>query len=74
VNDSLFTDVCLLYPPHIIALASIYLAAFYKEKDITPYVSQWFSELNVDMRQVRCFVVTLAFFSSSSTHHSDQQH
>jgi cyclin C len=53
VNDSLCTDVCLLYPPYIIALSSIYLAAVYKEKDITPYVTQWFSDLNVDMKEIK---------------------
>ncbi len=48
VNDSYRTDVLLLYPPHIIALACIYLVAFQKDKD----VSQWFSELNVEMKEV----------------------
>ncbi len=49
MNDSYRTDVLLLYPPHIIALACIYLVAFQKDKD----VSQWFSELNVEMKEVR---------------------
>jgi cyclin C len=49
VNDSYRTDVLLLYPPHIIALACIYLVAFQKDKD----VSQWFSELNVEMKEIK---------------------
>jgi len=49
VNDSYHTNVSLLYPPHIIALACIYLAGFYKRKDDT---SKWFSNLNVEMKLI----------------------
>ncbi|KAG1666374.1 Cyclin-C [Nymphon striatum] len=48
VNDSLRTDVCLLYPPYQIALASIHMACVVLQKD----VKQWFSELNIDMEKI----------------------
>ncbi|KYQ90358.1 putative C-type cyclin [Tieghemostelium lacteum] len=50
VNDSYRTDVSLIYPPFIIALGCIYLSSFIilKKKDL----KQWFSELNVDMKDV----------------------
>lgn len=49
VNDSYRTDICLLYPPYLIALAAIYLASFLKDKDL----KQWFSDLSVEMAEVR---------------------
>ena len=48
VNDSLRTDVCLLYPPYQIALAAIHMACVVQQKDST----QWFAELSVDMDKV----------------------
>lgn len=41
-------DLLLVHPPHLIALASIYIASVYKDKDITA----WFEELRVDMNVV----------------------
>ena len=49
VNDSYRTDICLLYPPYLIALSAIYLASFLKDKDL----KQWFSDLSVEMAEVR---------------------
>lgn len=49
VNDSYRTDICLLYPPYLIALSAIYLASFLKEKDL----KQWFSDLSVEMAEVQ---------------------
>ncbi|KAA0201807.1 hypothetical protein HAZT_HAZT011535 [Hyalella azteca] len=48
VNDSLRTDVCLLYPPYQIALACLQLACVVHNKDC----KQWFAELNTDMDNI----------------------
>jgi len=41
-------DLILVHPPHIIALACIYIASLYREKDSTA----WFEELRVDLNVV----------------------
>ncbi|XP_055957512.1 cyclin-C isoform X1 [Patella vulgata] len=48
VNDSLRTDVPLLYPPYLIAIACLHMACVIKQKD----VKQWFAELSVDMDKI----------------------
>jgi cyclin-C len=49
VNDSYLTDVHLMYKPHTIALAAIYMAAFtVKDSDI----NKWFADLNVNLNEV----------------------
>jgi hypothetical protein len=48
VNDSLRTDVALLYPPYMIALSAMYMACSMQQKD----AKKWFAELNVDMDKV----------------------
>ena len=48
VNDSLRCDVCLLYPPYLIALTAIYMACVFQKKDC----SQWFAELNVNLDKI----------------------
>ncbi|EDW14459.1 cyclin-C [Drosophila mojavensis] len=50
VNDSLRTDVCLLYPPYQIAIACLQIACVILQKDST---KQWFAELNVDLDKVQ---------------------
>lgn len=47
-NDSLRTDLCLMYPPSLIALACLHIACVHLRKD----AKQWFSELNVDMEKL----------------------
>lgn len=49
VNDSLRTDVSLLYPPYQIALSCIHIAAVVLGKD----VKNWFSELHVDLEKIQ---------------------
>lgn len=49
VNDSFRTDVCLLYPPHQIALACLHIACVITQKDCH---KQWFAELNCDLDKV----------------------
>lgn len=48
VNDSLRTDVSLLYPPYLIALAALHLASVILQKDL----KQWFAELTVDLDKI----------------------
>lgn len=59
VNDSYRTDVCLLYPPHLIALAAIYLTVVLNHADFAPGsagdqrdMKQWFADLNVDIKSI----------------------
>eukprot|EP01112_Ceratiomyxa_fruticulosa_P020900 TRINITY_DN7244_c0_g3_i2.p1 TRINITY_DN7244_c0_g3~~TRINITY_DN7244_c0_g3_i2.p1 ORF type:complete len:266 (+),score=34.58 TRINITY_DN7244_c0_g3_i2:210-1007(+) len=48
VNDSYLTDVSLLYAPHVIALACIYVAAQMRNIDLR----KWFEEITVDMKDI----------------------
>lgn len=48
VNDSLRTDVALLYPPYLIALAALHLASVIHQKDL----KLWFAELSVDLTKI----------------------
>ncbi len=43
VNDSYITDVPLIYPPYLTALAAIYIASVFHKLD----VREWFNRLNV---------------------------
>jgi len=45
INDSLRTDVSLLYPPYMIALAGLNLASVMMQRD----TKQWFAELSIDL-------------------------
>ncbi|XP_040991697.1 cyclin-C1-2-like isoform X2 [Juglans microcarpa x Juglans regia] len=49
VNDTYKMDLILVHPPHLIALACIYIASVLREKDTTA----WFEELRVDMNAVK---------------------
>ncbi|XP_062077543.1 cyclin-C1-1-like [Humulus lupulus] len=49
VNDTYKMDLILVHPPHLIALACIYIASVYRDKDTT----SWFEELRVDMNVVK---------------------
>ncbi|CAI0426408.1 unnamed protein product [Linum tenue] len=49
VNDTYKMDLILMHPPHLIALACIYIASVYREKDVTA----WFEELRADMNVVK---------------------
>lgn len=48
VNDTYKMDLILVHPPHLIALACIYIASVLKDKEIT----SWFEELRTDMNVV----------------------
>ncbi|OQV13680.1 Cyclin-C [Hypsibius exemplaris] len=45
INDTLRTDICLLYPPYLVALACMQVACIILGKDF----KQWFAELSVDI-------------------------
>lgn len=49
VNDSYQTDLILLYPPHMIALACIFIACIRKERDNFA----WFEDLRVDLNVIK---------------------
>lgn len=49
VNDSLRTDVCLLYPPYQIAIGCMHIACVILQKDH----KAWFAELNVDIEKIQ---------------------
>lgn len=48
INDSLRTDICLLYPPSLIALACLHMSCVVLKKD----AKQWFADLNVDTEKI----------------------
>ena len=50
VNDSFKTDLCLQHPPHIVALASILVAASMKDK--ATEAASWFATINIKMDEV----------------------
>uniref|UniRef100_A0A3Q3WX68 Cyclin-C n=1 Tax=Mola mola TaxID=94237 RepID=A0A3Q3WX68_MOLML len=54
VNDTYRTDLCLLYPPFMIALACLHVACVVQQKD----ARQWFAELSVDMDKVRVALIS----------------
>jgi len=48
VNDTLRTDIPLMFPPYMIALACLHMACVIQGKD----VKQWFAELSVNMETI----------------------
>ncbi|KAK7598091.1 hypothetical protein V9T40_006326 [Parthenolecanium corni] len=50
VNDSLRTDVCLLYAPYQIAIGCLQIACVIQQKD---GLKSWFAELNVDIDKIQ---------------------
>ncbi|XP_073995052.1 cyclin C isoform X1 [Rhodnius prolixus] len=48
INDSLRTDVCLLYPPFQIAVGCLVIACVIQQRDL----KLWFAELNVDSEKI----------------------
>ncbi|XP_025419433.1 cyclin-C [Sipha flava] len=49
VNDSLRTDLSLLYPPYQIAIGCLQIACVMMQKDL----KSWFAELNVDIDKIQ---------------------
>ena len=48
MNDTYRTDLCLLYPPFMIALACLHVVCVVQQND----ARQWFAELSVDMEKI----------------------
>ncbi|GLT42245.1 hypothetical protein SLA2020_162580 [Shorea laevis] len=69
VNDTYKMDLILVHPPHLIALACIYIACVFKEKDIT----SWFEELRVDMNVVKNISMEILDFYENHTMISEQR-
>ncbi|KAG6504053.1 hypothetical protein ZIOFF_036379 [Zingiber officinale] len=58
VNDTYKMDLILIHPPHMIALACIYIACVLKDKDLT----SWFEELRADMNIVKNIAMEILEF------------
>lgn len=54
INDSLRTDVALLYPPYQIALACLHLACILNNKE--KEIRNFFADLAVDLEKVTLFL------------------
>jgi cyclin C len=56
INDSYYsTTLCLEYPPHLIALAAIYMCGIMFDQSPTgdnDWMRKWFYDLNVDMSEI----------------------
>ncbi|KAJ1965109.1 RNA polymerase II holoenzyme cyclin-like subunit [Dipsacomyces acuminosporus] len=53
INDSLLTDVCLVYPPHVTAIAALFLSRVVDQGGQPDVVAQqWYADLNVDITDV----------------------
>ncbi|KAL7116225.1 hypothetical protein ABFS83_04G223600 [Erythranthe nasuta] len=61
VNDTYKMDLILTYPPHLIALACLYIASVQKDKENTA----WFEELRVDMNVVKNIAMEILDFYDS---------
>lgn len=48
LNDSYRTDACLRYPPYLIAIACIFIAATLQDRDLT----DWLHKLNIDLQEL----------------------
>eukprot|EP00164_Ancoracysta_twista_P006992 GFYU01009846.1.p1 GENE.GFYU01009846.1~~GFYU01009846.1.p1 ORF type:complete len:277 (-),score=16.22 GFYU01009846.1:119-949(-) len=60
INDSYKTDVCLRYPPYLIALASIYVACVLSNQHQT--LEQILREMTIDLSQVMEIIDELMLF------------
>lgn len=61
VNDTYKMDLILIHPPHLIALACIYIASVKEDKENTA----WFEELRVDMNVVKNIAMEILDFYDS---------
>ncbi|XP_057509269.1 cyclin-C1-2-like isoform X3 [Actinidia eriantha] len=69
VNDTYKMDLILIHPPHLIALACIYVASVLKDKENTA----WFEELRVDMNVVKNIAMEILDFYDSHKMISDER-
>ncbi|XP_041992224.1 cyclin-C1-2-like [Salvia splendens] len=61
INDTYKMDLILVHPPHLIALACIFIASVQNDKEITA----WFEELRVDMNVVQSIAMEILDFYDS---------
>ncbi|KAJ2367719.1 RNA polymerase II holoenzyme cyclin-like subunit [Coemansia sp. RSA 2607] len=53
INDSYCTDMILVYPPHVIAVASLFLSRVIDQGILGDLdAQQWFADLNVDITDI----------------------
>ncbi|KAJ1897277.1 RNA polymerase II holoenzyme cyclin-like subunit [Kickxella alabastrina] len=53
INDSFCTDMILVYPPHVIAIAAMFLSRVVDQGSLSETEAlQWYADLNVDMTDV----------------------
>ncbi|CAK9140908.1 unnamed protein product [Ilex paraguariensis] len=69
VNDTYKMDLILIHPPHLIALACIYVASVLKDKENTA----WFEELRVDMNLVKIIAMEILDFYDSHKMITDER-
>jgi cyclin C len=73
INDSLKTDVALLYPPYEIALACLLLAAKYRNK--LPTIKQYMIETQIDMERIyEVIKLLLKYYDLMTTYDADPPH
>uniref|UniRef100_A0A803LNK1 Cyclin-like domain-containing protein n=1 Tax=Chenopodium quinoa TaxID=63459 RepID=A0A803LNK1_CHEQI len=69
VNDTYKMDLILIHPPHLIALACIYIASVSKDKDSVA----WFEELRVDMNVVKNISMEILDFYDSMKNNIEER-
>lgn len=69
VNDTYKMDLMLIHPPHLIALACIYITSVLKEKENTA----WFEELRADMNVVKNIAMEILDFYDSHKMITDER-
>ncbi|KAL6967978.1 Cyclin-C1-2 [Sarracenia purpurea var. burkii] len=69
VNDTYKMDLILIHPPHLIALASVYVASVLKDKENTA----WFEELRVEMNVVKNIAMEILDFYDSHKMITDER-
>lgn len=69
VNDTYKMDLMLVHPPHLIALACIYIASVLREKDTTV----WYEELRVDMNVIKNISMEILDFYENNRMFTDER-
>ena len=64
IADSYHTDLCLHFPPHLIALGCIYMACGFEGKNLLPCMC---TDLHVDENEVLCVCSEMVKFYKHST-------
>ncbi|CAH9075397.1 unnamed protein product [Cuscuta epithymum] len=70
VNDTYKMDLILIHPPHLIALACIYIASVLKDRENS---TSWFEELRADMNVVKNIAMEILDFYDSHKMITDER-